>query len=57
MTPPGSKTITISHTNPSQTVGGLYAVPITVSGDGVQRTVTLYLLVNGSQTFLPLTQR
>ena len=57
VTPPGSKTITISHTNPSQTVGGLYAVPITVSGDGVQRTLTLYLLVNGSQTFLPLTQR
>ena len=57
VTPPGSKTITISHNNPGQTAGGLYAVPITVSGDGVQRTINLYLLVNGSQTFLPTIQR
>jgi hypothetical protein len=57
VTPPGSKTITITHNNPSQTTGGLYAVPITVSGDGIQRTITVYLLVNGTQTFLPLTQR
>ncbi len=57
VTPPGSKTITISHNNPGQTAGGLYAVPITVSGDGIQRTINLYLLVNGSQTFLPTIQR
>ena len=55
--PPGSKNITISHTNPSQTVGGLYAVPITVTGDGIERTMNLYLLVNGSQQFLPLVER
>ena len=53
-TPPGNKTIMISHNNPSQTAGGLYTIPITVSGDGVQRTIDLYLLVNGSQQFLPL---
>lgn len=57
ITPPGSKTITISHNNPSQTSGGLYIVPITVSGDGVQRTIDLYLLVNGAQQFLPIVQR
>lgn len=55
--PPGNKTITITHNNPSQTTGGLYAVPITVNGDGVERTIDLYLLVNGSQQFLPLIQR
>ncbi len=55
--PPGNKTITITHTNPSQITGGLYAVPVTVSGDGVQRTIELYLLVNGSQQFLPIIQR
>ena len=57
VTPPGSKTITITHNNPGQTAGGLYAVPIIVSGDGIQKTMTLYLLVNGSQTYLPLIQR
>ncbi|MFZ1395627.1 MAG: DNRLRE domain-containing protein [Candidatus Promineifilaceae bacterium] len=57
ITPPGSKTITINHTNPGQTTGSLYTIPVTVTGDGVQRTINLYLLVNGSQTFLPLTQR
>jgi hypothetical protein len=57
VTPPGSKTITISHTNAGQTEGGLYIVPITVSGDNVQRTINLYLLVNGSQTFLPIIQK
>ncbi|VAW42284.1 hypothetical protein MNBD_CHLOROFLEXI01-3476 [hydrothermal vent metagenome] len=57
ITPPGSKTITITHDNPSQTSGGLYSVPITMSGDGIERTVTLYLLVNGSQIFLPITTR
>ncbi len=55
--PPGSKTITISHNNPGQTSGGLYAVPITMTGDGIERTLTLYLLVNGSQQFLPITMR
>ncbi|WP_420631707.1 DNRLRE domain-containing protein [Candidatus Leptofilum sp.] len=57
ITPPGSKTITITHNDAGQTTGGLYSVPITVSGDGIERTVTLYLLVNGSQTFLPIVQR
>jgi uncharacterized membrane protein len=57
VTPPGSKTITLTHTNPGQTAGGLYAVPITASGDGIQKTITLYLLVNGSQTYLPIIQR
>ena len=57
VTPPGSKQITITHNNPSQTIGGLYAVPITVSGDGIQKTMTLCLLVNGSQTYLPIIQR
>lgn len=54
VTPPGSKTITITHNNAGQTVGGLYQVPITVSGDGIERTIDLYLLVNGTQQFLPL---
>ena len=57
VTPPGSKTITITHNNPSQTTGSLYKVPITVSGDGLERTIDLYLLVNGAQQFLPTTQR
>ncbi|WP_420644250.1 DNRLRE domain-containing protein [Candidatus Leptofilum sp.] len=57
VTPPGGKTITISHNDAGQTTGGLYSVPITISGDGVERTVILYLLVNGSQTFLPAIQR
>lgn len=57
VTPPGSKTITISHNNPSQTSGGLYAIPITMTGDGIERTLTLYLLINGSQIFLPMTSR
>ncbi|MCP4415867.1 MAG: DNRLRE domain-containing protein [Chloroflexi bacterium] len=57
VTPPGSKTITITHNNPSQTSGGLYSVPITISGDGIEQTVTLYLLVNGSQQFLPFITR
>jgi hypothetical protein len=57
VTPPGNKTITITHNNPSQTTGGLYAVPVTVSGDGIERTINLYLLVNGSQQFLPITLR
>lgn len=57
ITPPGSKTVTLTHNNPGQTAGGLYAVPITVSGDGIQKTITLYLLVNGSQTYLPSIQR
>jgi uncharacterized membrane protein len=57
VTPPGNKTITITHNNPSQTTGGLYVVPITVSGDGVEQTIELYLLVNGSQQFLPIVQR
>ena len=57
VTPSGSKTITISHDNPSQTSGGLYTVPITMTGDGIERTITLYLLVNGSQLFLPITTR
>ncbi|MCA9901388.1 MAG: DNRLRE domain-containing protein [Ardenticatenaceae bacterium] len=57
LTPPGSKTITISHTNAAQTAGAIYKVPIVVSGDGVDRTINLYLLVNGSQSFLPIIQK
>ena len=54
VTPPGSKTITITHNDAGQTAGSLYQIPITVSGDGIERTVDLYLLVNGAQQFLPL---
>lgn len=57
VTPPGNKTITISHNDAGQTEGGLYIIPITVSGDNVQRTLNIYLLVNGTQTFLPIVQR
>ena len=55
--PPGSKFITISHDNAAQTIGGLYAIPITVSGDSIERSITLYLLVNGAQEFLPTVMR
>ena len=57
VTPPGSKVITITHDDAGQTSGALYQIPIVVSGDGIERTMTLYLLVNGSQVYLPITTR
>lgn len=52
---PGQTTITLTDLhNPNFTGSQLYTVPITLSGDGIERTVNLYLLINGSQLYLPV---
>jgi hypothetical protein len=52
-TPPAPFVLEITHLDGAQTAGALYAIPLTFTGDGVERQLTLYLLVNGEQTFLP----
>jgi hypothetical protein len=47
----------LSHLNGGQTEGALYAVPLTFSGDGVARQLTIYVLVNGQQIYLPFLER
>lgn len=53
--PGGQSTLTI--TDKGSNAGGqgqLYAIPITAAGGDVTQTQTVYVLLNGSQTFLPL---
>ena len=56
VTPPGSVTVTLDDS----TTGGdaqWYVVSVTATGDGIQKTIELRMLVNGEAGFLPLVRR
>jgi hypothetical protein len=56
ITPPGQTTLTLTdlHLPGSLTSGLWYTVPITAASDDFQRSTSLNLLVNGSESYLPL---
>ncbi len=47
-------TVTDTHGGPTLIPGVWYTIPVTGSGDGLQHTQALYLLVGGSRQYLPL---
>ena len=55
--PPGEVTVTAVHTDPTLSDGRLYAIPITATGSEIVKQMTLYVLVNGYQQYLPLLSR
>ncbi len=55
---PGQVVLTLTDLHPpSFTDSVMYVVPVTATGGDIEHTITVYLLVNGSQVFLPVIQR
>jgi hypothetical protein len=56
ITPPGNMTVTLDD-NATDDETRWYVVTVTATGDGIQKTTELRLLVNGEETFLPIVHR
>ncbi|MCC6606384.1 MAG: PQQ-like beta-propeller repeat protein [Anaerolineae bacterium] len=56
VTPPGSVNFTLDD-NSTSSSPRWYVVTVTATGDGIQKTLTLRMLVNGTDTFLPIVRR
>ena len=56
VTPPGSVMVTLDD-NGTVDDPRWYTVTVTGTGDGIQKTMELYLLVNGEEMFLPIVGR
>ncbi|WP_420631708.1 PQQ-binding-like beta-propeller repeat protein [Candidatus Leptofilum sp.] len=54
--PPGSVTVTLDD-NTSGNQALWYLVNVTATGDGVEKSIELRLLVNGTEAFLPIVRR
>jgi outer membrane protein assembly factor BamB len=56
ITPPGSVTVTLDDSSTGSN-SQWYIVTVTATGDGIEKTMELRLLVNGFESFLPITFR
>lgn len=57
VTPPGYAILQVTdhHSGSNPVPGYFYSIPISVSGGGETKHATFYLLVGGTQTYMPLT--
>lgn len=54
--PPGSVTVTLNDSSPGND-SQWYVVTVTATGDSIEKSVELRMLVNGEQLFLPIVRR
>ncbi|MCB8925064.1 MAG: PQQ-binding-like beta-propeller repeat protein [Ardenticatenaceae bacterium] len=53
LTPPGNMTVTLDDNSTGDDTRW-YVVTVTATGDGIQKTIELRMLINGEESFLPI---